>query len=104
MADPFAEQRAARRAGMPEGRPAPSRSRPVNRREAHDAGAKSLGHGEECSHPHHSADGYRPRECLGVDRVHDQPVDRSFEAAFRARLERLRASRRPDQSPSLPGP
>lgn len=63
---------------------------PKHLRDAHYSGAKKLGHGENYSYPHDSADGYSPQEYLGVDRVYYTPTDRGFEAEIRRRLAQLR--------------
>lgn len=71
------------------------RTLPVPRhlRDAHYAGAKQLGHGENYAYPHDSDDGYLSQDYLGVDRVFYEPKDRGFESEIRARLEQLKGQR-----------
>jgi putative ATPase len=76
---------------------------PRHLRDAHYTGAKALGHGEEYSYPHDSADGYLPQEYLGVDRVYYRPVERGYEVEIKQRLERLRQTPRRGESTSPPG-
>lgn len=59
---------------------------PKSLRDAHYAGAKALGHGENYVYPHDSADGHVPQEYLGVDRVFYSPTDRGYEVEIRQRL------------------
>jgi len=59
---------------------------PKDLRDAHYAGAKNLGHGENYVYPHDSADGFVPQEYFGVDRVFYSPTDRGHEMEIRRRL------------------
>lgn len=67
---------------------------PKHLRDAHYAGAKKLGHGENYAYPHDSADGHIPQDYLGVDRVYYSPTDRGFEAQIQERLEHFRQAAR----------
>ncbi|TVQ54095.1 MAG: replication-associated recombination protein A [Phycisphaerales bacterium] len=63
---------------------------PKHLRDAHYAGARELGHGENYQYAHDSADGYVVQEYLGVDRTFYEPVDRGHEAVIREHLLRLK--------------
>jgi putative ATPase len=65
---------------------------PKHLRDAHYAGAKELGHGENYVSAHDSADGYVSQDYLGVDRVFYVPSDRGFESRIRERLAALKKS------------
>ena len=65
---------------------------PKHLRDAHYAGAKKLGHGENYAYPHDSADGHTPQDYLGVDRVYYSPTNRGFEKEIQSRLEQIKRS------------
>jgi putative ATPase len=77
---------------------------PVHLKDAHYAGAGSLGHGQNYpspnyASPHDATDGYVLQDYLGVDRVYYRPTNRGVEAEIRQRLEKLRtALREPPKS------
>jgi len=73
---------------------------PKHLRDAHYAGAKDLGHGENYAYAHDSPDGYVDQEYLGVERVFYSPVDRGFESEIRRRLERIRGGRSETDQPT----
>jgi putative ATPase len=64
---------------------------PVHLRDAHYAGAKRLGHGEEYEYSHNSPDGIAAQDYLGVEREYYRPVPRGFEKELAERLEKIRA-------------
>jgi putative ATPase len=74
-------------ADVREGRTVPV---PRDLRDAHYAGAKQLGHGENYISPHDATDGYQSSEYLGVDRVYYRPQGRGFEDPIARRLEQWR--------------
>ena len=65
---------------------------PKHLRDAHYAGAKKLGYGENYAYPHDSADGHTPQDYLGVDRVYYSPTNRGFEKEIQSRLEQIKRS------------
>jgi putative ATPase len=66
---------------------------PMHLRDAHYAGAKTLGHGTGYQYAHNSPEGWVDQDYLGVDRSYYVPVDRGFEAELRRRMEELQAKR-----------
>jgi putative ATPase len=70
---------------------------PVHLRDAHYAGAKRLGHGQEYEYAHDALDGIAAQDYLGVEREYYRPVPRGFEAELAERLEKIRARLRGNQ-------
>jgi putative ATPase len=64
---------------------------PVHLRDAHYAGAKRLGHGQEYEYSHDAPDGIAAQDYLGVEREYYRPVPRGFEVELAERLEKIRA-------------
>jgi putative ATPase len=64
---------------------------PVHLRDAHYAGAKRLGHGQEYQYAHDDPEGVVAQDYLGVEREYYRPVPRGFEAELAERLKLLRA-------------
>ncbi len=63
---------------------------PQHLKDAHFAGAKSMGHGEGYQYSHNAEDGIAAQDYLGVDRKYYEPVDRGFEQTLRTRMEEIR--------------
>ena len=63
---------------------------PQHLKDAHFAGAKSMGHGEGYQYSHNAEDGIAEQDYLGVDRKYYEPVDRGFEQTLRTRMEEIR--------------
>jgi putative ATPase len=64
---------------------------PVHLRDAHYAGAKRLGHGQDYEYSHDSEGGVAAQDYLGVEREYYRPVPRGFEKELAERLEGIRA-------------
>jgi putative ATPase len=71
---------------------------PRDLRDAHYAGSKELGHGENYAYPHEFAGGHVNQQYLGVDRVYYSPTDRGFEAKIRERLAQLKSTSHTDSA------
>lgn len=63
---------------------------PRHLRDAHYAGARQLGHGDDYQYAHDAPEGVAAQDYLGVDRQYYQPVARGFEIELAQRLEQLR--------------
>jgi putative ATPase len=66
---------------------------PMHLRDASYKGAKRLGHGQGYQYAHSGEGGWVDQDYLGVEKSYYEPTDRGHEAAFRERLEELRARR-----------
>ncbi|MDP7018872.1 MAG: replication-associated recombination protein A [Pirellulaceae bacterium] len=64
---------------------------PVHLRDAHYAGAETLGHGDGYQYAHDAAGGVAEQDYLGIDREYYRPVRRGFELQLSQRLDRLRS-------------
>jgi putative ATPase len=64
---------------------------PVQLRDAHYGGARTLGHGAGYQYAHDAQDGIAAQDYLGVERVYYRPSDRGFESELMARLQQIRA-------------
>ena len=64
---------------------------PVHLRDAHYAGAKRLGQGQDYQYAHDSEGGIAAQDYLGVEREYYRPVDRGFEKELAERLKVIRA-------------
>ncbi|TWT57501.1 Replication-associated recombination protein A [Thalassoglobus neptunius] len=69
---------------------------PEHLKDAHYAGAKSLGHGEGYQYSHNSEDGWVAQDYLGVPKTYYSPVDRGYESILKRRLEKLRTRKQDD--------
>ncbi|MHB8897291.1 MAG: replication-associated recombination protein A [Thermoguttaceae bacterium] len=63
---------------------------PVHLRDAHYAGAKRLGRGQQYQYAHDAEGGVAEQDYLGVEREYYRPVDRGFEKELAGRLEKIR--------------
>lgn len=63
---------------------------PRHLRDAHYAGAKQLGHGENYQYSHLEADGVAEQDYLGVEREYYRPVNRGYESQLAERLRDIR--------------
>ena len=64
---------------------------PVHLRDAHYAGAKRLGQGQDYQYAHDVEGGIAAQDYLGVQREYYRPVDRGFENELIERLKTIRA-------------
>lgn len=63
---------------------------PMALRDAHYAGGKQRGHGEDYIYSHDCQDGIARQDYLGVDRTYYHPTDRGYEAKLSERLVEVR--------------
>jgi putative ATPase len=67
---------------------------PVHLKDAHYAGSKRLGHGQDYQYAHDLPDAVPAQDYLGVDRQYYRPTDRGFEKELLERLIKIRAKLR----------
>ena len=80
------------------------RTLPVPRhlRDTHYRGAARLGHGQDYKYAHTFEGGFVEQDYLGVEKHYYEPTDRGQEAAWRERIEKLRALHGRQESPGTP--
>jgi putative ATPase len=81
------------------------RTRPVPKhlRDAHYAGARRLGHGNDYTYPHDEPGGIVAGQYLGVDKAYYRPTDRGTEARMAEYLAKFKELQRSGGGKSAPG-
>jgi putative ATPase len=65
---------------------------PVHLKDAHYAGSKRLGHGQDYQYAHDLPGGVAAQDYLGVEREYYRPTDRGYEKELLDRLKKIRAT------------